>query len=277
VYYVECKTVPKTESDYGEFYIDPLLTATREVVLQVTGAESTCSTKHVPVEGTLRVFNGSYLLEEGTDYTIDYRTGLITLLYLFSKSTVLSADYRYVGESMGPLVWKENTSNYQVLPGVILAFGRQAQVGDIQAVVVSSDRVDTAEAYGGKFDMSFDLEVIAQDLDTQSEISTLVFRYLWSDKRPYLSAEGIEITNVGLGGEAEEMFDETSGIPMFTSSISVDVSADWEVHVPKPLTLLRAQVQSKDDVTENGPGLGVLMDASLLPTLVRSPSFERIL
>lgn len=279
VYYIECLTVPEDEGSYGTFIIDPLLTVSREVLLRFeTGVETTASLKHVPVQGMLRIFMDRYMLEEGVDFTVDYNTGVVTLLVSFSRGSVLSADYRYPGESIGPIRWQENSADYSTLPGVVMAFGRRASVGDIQAIVVTPDRVETAEAYGGKLDLSFDLEVLSRDTKTQEELVDLVFEYLWVEKRAYLSAEGIEITDVSLSGEGEEVIDETAQNSYYTGSVGVSISTDWEVHVPLPFTLSQVNVQTKEDPLQDGPGFGVTESDMLYPTFVgNTTSFERLL
>jgi hypothetical protein len=278
VYYLECLSVPQEEGGTGTYVIDPLLTVSREVLLRFeTGIETTATLAHVPVEGMLRIFAGRYMLEEGVDYSADYTTGVVTILTSFSPGTILSADYRYPGESIGPIVWRENTADHSSLPGVIMAFGRRASVGDVQAIVVTPDRVDTAEAYGGKLELSFELEVLSRDTKSLEEIVDLVFTYLWAEKRAYLSAEGIEVTDVSMSGEGEEVLDETAQESYYTGNIGVTVSTDWEVHIPLPFTLSKFNVQDKDPLSD-GPGFGVTSSDLLYPTFVgRRATFERLL
>lgn len=278
VYYLECLSVPKEDGGFGTYAIDPLLTVSRETLFRMeTGVETRAILKHVPIQGMLRIFSGYYLLVEGEDYQVDYETGQVTLLTTFSPGSILSADYRYPGESIGPISWKENSADYTSLPGVVMAFGRRASVGDVQAIVVTPDRVDTAEAYGGKLELTFDLEVIARDTKAQEELVDLVFTYLWTEKRAYLSSEGIEVTDVSMSGEGEEVIDETGQLSYYTGSVGVTISTDWEVHIPLPFTLSQVHVQNKDAASD-GPGFGVTESDLLYPTFIgRGTSFERLL
>jgi len=68
--------------------------------------------------------------------------------------------------------------------------------------------------------------------------------------RSRLIEEGIEIKDVSLGGESEEVYDETGDDYFYNSSFSVTVETDWSIHVPltlmirqaAPLTLEQAEV-----------------------------------
>ena len=69
------------------------------------------------------------------------------------------------------------------MPGVVLAFGKRAQKGDKVAVVVYPDRVEAAIAHGGRFETSFDLDVISRDTNQMEEIADLTWLDLWGQKR----------------------------------------------------------------------------------------------
>lgn len=243
VYYLEILEAPTTSQEMGSYVIDPLLTVNDEPVLRfLTGVESEAQLQQLPLKGTLRLWeNRRFLLTEGTHYNVDYTTGSIELLSQSSPGATLTADYRYSVPSVGPISFKWNTGDFETLPGVVMAFGKRAQKGDKLAVVVYEDRVESAGAYGGRFDVSFDLDVIARDTVQMEEISDLIIMYLWAQKRSALSAEGIEITDVSIGGEAEEIYDETGDDYFFNASLSIQLQADWEVHVPLPLTISRVR------------------------------------
>jgi hypothetical protein len=69
------------------------------------------------------------------------------------------------------------------------------------------------------------------------EIADLVIMYLWGQKRSVLSSEGIEITDISMGGESEEVYDETADDYSYMASLSIQLQGDWEIHIPMPLTL----------------------------------------
>jgi len=241
IYYIEILSAPTNATEPGYFVVDPLLTSSNEAVLILqSGIEREAQLQQKPVEGTLRLFlNSRVALIEATDYSVDYDTGAVTLLTRFAPNDRVTADYRYAGVSSGPYPFYWNQSDHTTLPGVILAFGSRSEAGQKIAVVVYSTLEETAQAYGGKFEVSMDLDVIARDNTQMEEIADLAFMILWAEKKALLEFEGIEVVDVSIGGEAEEPADETGDEYFYTSSLSVQLRADWEVHVPLPLTIYR--------------------------------------
>jgi hypothetical protein len=284
VYFLEVLHAPTHVGDLGYFAIDPLLTAPDEAVLRFqSGIEREAQLQQVPVPNTLRLWeNRKFLLREGTDYNVDYATGAIELLTRFAPNSILTADYRYAVDSIGPVPFKWNSADYETLPGVVMAFGKRAEIGQKVAIVVYQDRVDTATAHGGKFEASFDLTVISRDTDQMEEIADLLIMYMWSQKRAQLATEGIEIVDVSMGGEAEDVYDETADLNYYQASMSIQVQADWEVHVPIPLTLSRVTPQTQEgDLDASAPsGVQQVPDELFFatrPVLAhRNSDYERI-
>jgi len=280
IYYLEVLSVPTTAQGMGQYVIDPLLTVTDEVVLQLqTGIETEAQLQHVPTQGTLRLWeNRRFMLVEGEHYRADYSTGKIELLTRSTAGSILTADYRYPVASLGPINFSWNTADFTTLPGVVMAFGKRAKVGDKVAVVVYPDRVEAANAYGGRFDATFEMDVITQDPNQMEEIADLVIMYLWGQKRAVLSSEGIEINEVSMGGEAEETYDENADIYYYNASMSIQVQADWEIHVPLPLTISRvtASTPTGDTSTLTGDIKSRLFFATVPIIAGRNNQFERI-
>lgn len=280
VYYIECLDAPTNPNEVGHFVIDPLLTVTDEPLLQVvSGAETHAHLQNIPVTDTLRIWiNRKLPFYEGTDYTVDYSTGDIHIKSELMPGQILTADYRYPVDSIGPIEWKWNVADWKTLPGVILAFGKRGKKGDKVAVVVYDDRVDTATAYGGKFEVSFDIDIIAQDPMQMEEMADYTHMSLWHEKRPNLSFEGLEITEVSISGEAEESYDEVADIFYYTASMSVQIQSDWEVHLPLPFTISKVSAATQPDGTS---GIKVVSETDLLfstvPIIVgRNSNYERI-
>lgn len=253
IYYLEILTAPTAAQEVGTFVIDPLLTQSDEALLQFqSGIEREAQLQRVPVQGTLRIWeNRRFLLTEGLHYKVNYDNGAIELLTPFAVNAVLTADYRYAVESMGPINFSWNTPDFKTLPGVVMAFGKRAKPGDKVAIVVYQDRVETANAFGGRFDATFEFDVIAQDPIQMEEIADLVIMYLWGQKRPILSSEGIEITDISMGGEAEEVYDEQADLYYYNASMTIAIQADWEIHVPLPLTISRVQTNTQERTAAN--------------------------
>ena len=279
IYYLEVLTAPENAQTPGTFVIDPLLTVTSEPVLQfLSGIEREAQLQNLPTKGTVRLWlNRRILLQEGVDYHLNYQTGAITFLSRFSRDDLVAADYRYPAPSMGPFEFQWNTADFTTLPGVVMAFGKRARAGDKVAIRIGFDREDVALAYGGKFEVSLDLDVLSQDATTTEELADLSVMYLWGEKKPIMEFEGIEIVDISIGGEAEETYDETGDLNFYTASLSLQFRADWEIHVPMPLTISKVTAEKKDGsdgLTYAGPNN---LFFATFPTIVgRNNDFERI-
>jgi len=272
IYYLEILSAPSTAQGTGTFVIDPLITVTNEQVLRfVSGVDQDGQLQNKPIPGTLRLWeSGRFMLKEGIHYTVDYQTGAISFLESGNPNARISADYRYELPTMGPFEWQWNKADWSTLPGVVLAFGKRGKVGDKVAVVVYDERQATANAYGGLFDVSFDFDIVARDPVQMEEISDLAWMYLFAEKRPALSSEGIEVTEVSIGGESEEPIDETAQEYMYSRNMSLQVQTRWELHVPLPLEVSRVEAVSTKIVDQL-----TLSTDFIIPD--RSRDFERIM
>ena len=237
VYYIEVReeviTYRGEQTERLVFYVDPLLDVVDETATMLGARlyETGVGSFH---PGSLQVYEmpGNILLYEGVNYTADATTGRITLAAPLPPNTSMSVDYRYAGTSTGPFPLPENGANVEAIPGVVLAFGRRAYDGDIMAVVVTERREDVAKEFGGRWEMSMDMDIMARDVYAQGEITDRTLMYLYTEARERLSTEGIEITSVSMGGEAEEIYDENGDDYFYTASLSLSVMTDWAIHVP---------------------------------------------
>lgn len=278
VYFMEILKAPEHAQEFGTFILDPQYTVTDEPVLRfLSGIETEAQLQEVPLPSTLRLWeNGRILLVEGTDYTVDWDTGALTILQRMAPNTTLTADYRTAGPSIGPVEYQWNISDSKTLPGVVLAFGKRGQVGDKVAVVVYQDRVDAALAYGGKTELSFEMDVISRDPNQMEEIVD----HAWMTfliRKPVLEYEGIEIVEQSVGGENEEAYDETGDENYSNASISIQLRADWEIHVPLPLTISKVTSTNSEGSSTLVGDLPSTLFFATAPTLVdRNNNFERI-
>lgn len=222
------------------FYVDPLLDSIDERPMQLSPTEYEVGAGSFH-KGSLRVYEmpGNIPLYEGENYTVEPSTGRIELFGALPPNTYLSVDYRYAAESSGPFLVEENGANNTAIPGVILAFGRRAYAGDIMSVIVTSKREDSSREFGGHWEMSLDFDIMARDVYAASEIADRTTMFLYATLRDQLAGEGVVITNVSHGGEAEETYDENGDDYFYTASISVDVMTDWFMHTPLPRYLSR--------------------------------------
>lgn len=244
IYYIDLPTA-------NEFYVDPLLDVYDE---QMMGMDAvTYQAQNAWLDGTLRVYEmpGNLEMYEDTNYTVERDaegnpTGTIILDHSLPPNTWLSADYRYPGTSTGPHPIYENHADHMAIPGVVLAFGRRIEAGDRLAVVIHRVRQPTALEYGGRWDISLDFDIQAMDPYAQQEIADQTVMYLWGILRNRLSTEGIEITEVSMGGESEEIYDENGDDYYYGASFSVSVQTDWAIQVPLSAVIRRVEPQRLD-------------------------------
>ena len=213
------------------FYIDSLLEVFHEPVtlLDATSAQL----QQAPLTGSLRLYEmpSTFKLVEGVNYTLDSAGG-ITLAAPLTGGRWLQADYRYPIESRGPFPLIEMHANNTALPGVVLAFGRRAEAGDQVAVMVHDIRRPAYMEYGGRWDLTLEFDVMARDVYSQQEIVDQTVVYLWGILRSRLSHQGIEITDVSMGGESEEVYDETGDDYFYTGNFTLTAQTEWGIHVP---------------------------------------------
>lgn len=226
--------------EYLVFYVDPLLEVLDEQPIQLDPRTYEVAQGGFH-PGSLNVFElpGNLPLYEGINYSADPATGRIALVEPLPSRTSLSVDYYYTGTRTGPFAVEENGANNSAIPGVVLAFGRKAQDGDQMAVVVSSYREVCAKEYGGRFEMSLDIDVAARDVNAASDITDETFFYIQAQLRDRLSFEGMEIESVSLGGEGEEIYHDNTQEYFYTGSISATVYTDWSIRLPLGRTINR--------------------------------------
>jgi hypothetical protein len=242
VYYLDVRE----ENNKNVFYVDPLLNAYQEQVMMTDATTGMLQTP--PLSGSLRLYEmpARYKLVAGTNYTLETDpgsgapTGVVNFNTPLSNGRWIQADYRYVAESSGPYPIRERHANNTAIPGVVLAFGRRVQDKDQLAVVVEATRMASAMEYGGRWEMAMEFEVFARDVYDQREIADNSVMYLFGSARGRLSSEGLEVMNISIGGESEEIYDETGNDYFFNSSFSLNVETEWAAFVPLNVSLRQA-------------------------------------
>lgn len=216
-----------------EFYVDPLLDVTDETLLRVNDTQYQIQSGRY-LDGTLRVYRmpGNIRLYEGANFTADATTGEIDLIDSLQDDEFLSADYRVPGTTTGPWQVYQERALRDPVPGAVLAFGTRITAGDRLAVVVQQNRAVAALEYGGRWDLSLDVDVIARDPLSQREILDQSAMYLETIARPRLSSQGIEILSVNMGGETEESYDDNADDWYYNASFSISLQTDWSIHCP---------------------------------------------
>lgn len=124
-----------------------------------------------------------------------------------------------------------NGQEQPILPGLRLAIGDNVVVGDQCAVIVSPSLCETYEVFGSKENLSFTLEVKANDAQTASDLSEMIKRELLVMRRTNTETDGITIFEVTRSfiGQARDL---SATAPSYIFNVSVTASADWKVYVP---------------------------------------------
>lgn len=217
IYYLDIK---------GEqFYVDILHDVAETL-------DDSLSLSHGPVKGTLRLVEmpSQYLMVEGQDYTLDGLT--VVLESSLKRGYSLQAFYRHPAETRGPFPIGVQKANNNAIPGVVLAFGRKVEEDDQLSITVTDSRVPTALEYGGKWELSVEIEILARDVHRQREIADQTAMYLLGVLRSRLGAEGLELEQISIGGDGEDQYDQNDMI--YTSNLSLTAATDWSIHVPIP-------------------------------------------
>lgn len=225
-----------------QYTVSIILTINKEVVIaKTTGVESTASLAHQNIDPDSETLYLTYTdgtiidrLARGTDYTLNNVTGVITFLSPLLSNYSILADYFYIPANsfLGPLSFNIYQENHTVIPGVIFCMGRRAKKGDQQVIQVTQFREQQAKIYGGHWQMSFDLSVIAKDPIQMAEMSDQLINWLWAIRKNQLEFEGITLNSVEPSGESEEAHIEITGDVYYESSIAVNVQTEWQNFVP---------------------------------------------
>lgn len=237
----------------NEMHVDPLYDAPRERLHPIN---QRATLRHLPVAQTLRVFElPSERRLEHQEYTLDEETGELTFTEAPPSQVSWYAEYKYPGESSGPWPLKPLHAVNKPIPGVVIAFGNKIPVGDRFAVVVTEDAQENYDVYGGQWEITLDLDVVATDVNEQEEIADRTAVYILGVLKTQLSDDGIELSRISLGGESEEIRDENGDDYFYNSSMSVTMTTNWEFYVPRPISLksFSASIQQMSSILELRP------------------------
>jgi len=224
----------------NKFAVDPLLQVKDEEVIEVTtGTELTETLEHSGLYGDFDVLyltkgreDDRITLEKGTDYSIT-TGGVVTFLQPLSVGYSLFANYRYVAPTMGPFpvpdsLHYDDTS----IPGVVLCFNKQIEVGDKLVVIIYPDRQIAASVYSGHYRMTFDIEAFSRHPEESSEMADQIIHEIWGNRRVLLVDEGLTLEEFDPTGESEEAYDTNTGDLYYRQSLSMQMITEWKRYVP---------------------------------------------
>lgn len=255
VYNITIKSVPdEARSTPGEFVVDPLLTETNEPLIRFSSSgdrDAQLSRGHI-YPGSVRLWlDGRRGLVPGVDFVVDHDTGEVTFLRDTPTGGIIYADYRYVMPQQGPFQYSREQVHLDAIPGAILAFGDRPQDCDKQCVVVTEERTDVAEVYGGKYEVNFELTVFSRDSEDREKLSDYITIKVLEIQNA-LGFEGLELLDISPGGESEEIYNAETDEYYYEMTLSLALRVDWEIHIPLPVTVSRAETTSQAAEQEHG-------------------------
>jgi hypothetical protein len=128
-----------------------------------------------------------------------------------------------------------------ILPSLRLAVGDNVVVGDQAVVIVSPTVTETYEVYGSKENLSFTIEVKANDLQTSSDLAEMIKDHFLILQRENTEADGLTIfeTPRSFTGQAR---DASATAPSYINTITVSAAADWKLYIPLVTRLTNLEI-----------------------------------
>jgi hypothetical protein len=275
IYVIDFLSAPvstQTGTQPGTFTVSPFLIVEKEILIAKTTGTEVSEDLNPPTpfqsiesgsETLTQCYNDGTPIQDlinGTNYTIDYTTGIITFLTPLLPNYRIQADYRYVptGFNSGPFPFIIYQENHTAIPGVIMSIGRRAAAGDQQVIYVSKFKEQQAKIYGGHWQMSFDLSIIAKDSLQMEEMSDHVVNWLWVVRKNDLEFEGLTLNSVEPTGETEEVQIESVNDMYYESTVSVSIQTEWQNFIPYNVLLRLKNIVLIQDLRPafNGPIVG---------------------
>jgi len=266
VYHTQVQKFP-SEDPYAFQLVIQRYTYEIEATLVYTDPK-TVELMNTPVEGSLRIreypsgrsLDSSEYLVEGSTVTLSEET---------PRGLSLSAQYTSKDEFLkGPFRVTPDQAYREIIPGVVIAVGRWIEVGDEQVIIVAENQEVVAHEYGGRWDISVDIDLVARDVHSQADIADRTVVWLWSTLRPKLSSMGLEMSDVSLGGEGEEVYDDNGDDYFYTASISLTIQADWFIHFPLVLPIGNFNLEGVNVAEEVDPMIGLGSSPDFLQKLL---------
>lgn len=140
---------------------------------------------------------------------------------------------------------KKMEVNQNLIPGLSIAIGDQVVIGDQCAILVSPHVSEVYEIYGSKENVSFTIEIKANDRLTASEISEMIKGSLLVRERNNMEANGLTIFEITREANYESR-DQSGTAPTTTYSMSVSAAADWELYIPLVSRISQFEVDMSD-------------------------------
>lgn len=217
------------------FSIEPyFIVKNEELTIQELGGEtfSQLANSNVNENSEIVTTELGVRLSSGYHYSINYSAGKITFLKDVSDYGTTVIYYEYIGSVKGPFEYKKEEMNNTAIEGVVIAFSEDVKAGDQQVIVIDQDNEFAYQAFGGQWDLQFELFITAQDTDYVERLTDLTAMELLLsvDK---LNDEGFAINrDISFSGEIAEEEDTNAGDLNYSNSITFSARVDWEFRIP---------------------------------------------
>ena len=190
-------------------------------------------------------FDDRIRLIPDVDYTVDYGTSEIRFLKDTPTGYTVSAKYRHGYGEDRKLEFHRNAYQTEIVPGVVLAFGDRATIGDQVSIRINESRVETADVYGGKFEVNLELLTYSKDASDREQLVDYVTTSILGRQMALIDS-GIELMEVSPGSDAEETFNPETDEYYYEQSISVQLRVDWMIMVPLMLDNVDIEMTSAE-------------------------------
>ena len=202
-----------------------------------------------------------------SEYVVNGTT--ITLTEEVQRGLSLSIEYTSKDEFLeGPFSICPDHVYRNIIPGIMIAVGRWIEAGDEQIIIVTENQEIIAREHGGRWDISVDVDLVARDVHSQADISDRTVVWLWATLRPKLANMGLEMSDVSLGGEGEEIYDENGDDYFYTASISLSIQADWFIHFPVIIPIKGGAIEQVAVEQIDSPTVGLGNTGSFIQRLM---------
>jgi len=200
------------------------------------------------------------------DFVFDTETNDLVFYAPLPEQADIKVSYYCALASEGPFDFEPYGANNKAIPGCILSFAKQAEVGGKQLIFVSDNPEPTAEEYGGKFRVTFSMDVVSLDPIQQEEITDLAAMYLLALKEKF-DSEGLILEEVSIQGEAEEPYDENTTDQYYMASLGATFLTDWHLRKALPIKIRETYVRLVASIISEEFDSRVFLTPSLYPVL----------
>ena len=221
--------ITETEPNARTYNVNMVQYKKRKETAPVFISPTTIELLGTPVENTVKIIEYPSRMDF-KDYTINGTT--ITLDEALPKGISIEIYYTEYITDFEPYEVRPDYTYSELIPGVLIHFGRNLNDGDQQAVVVYDERKPVYKEYGGRFDVSVDIDIIARDVHSQADISDHMVVWTWGVLRERLANWGLNMNDVSYGGESEEAYDENGDDYFYNASMGFTIQTEWCIHVP---------------------------------------------